>query len=181
MARGPLFCPRQVRPSFSSPLTTLKSLRLDTRSLSCVGQRYCLKRGFQNAHHVQSNRRSGRHRHCGTLAYRVSPCRQWVRRRCRAGRIRRRSNCRQCARTANGVRRSATAGLLRATSTGLRRATRVRRTRLRWTGVLRASVSRSSTLATSNRSSVSRMRARPSSGGRGFSLRSCVPATLNPR
>ena len=49
------------------------------------------------------------------------------------------------------------AGLLRATSAGVRRAC-LRRTGtcLRWTGVLRTSVSRSSTLATSNRSSVLR-------------------------
>ena len=52
------------------------------------------------------------------------------------------------------LRRSAAAGLLRAAATCLRRAACLRRTRLRWAGVLRASVSRSSTLATSNRSSV---------------------------
>jgi hypothetical protein len=175
MARGPLFCPRRVRPPFSSPLTTLKSLRLDTRSLSCVGQRYCLKRGFQNAHHVQSNRRSGSHRYYCTLAFRLSPCRQWLCRRRRARGIRRWSYCRQRARTANGVCRAATASLLRASFTGLRRATSLRRARarLRWTGVLRASVSRSSTLATSNRSSVSQMRNPASFAGAGSLSADC--------
>ena len=81
---------------------------------------------------------------------------------------RRRSYCRQRARTANGVCRTATASLLRTTSAGLRRAACLRRasTRLRWSGVLRASVSRSSTLATSNRLSVSQMR-NPASSARG--------------
>ena len=136
------------------PLRTLKSLRLETRSLS---RRAALlpKEGFQNAHHVQSNRRSGRLRHYCTLACRLSQCRQWLRRRCWASGIRCRSHRRQRPRTANRVRRSATAGLLRATTTRLRGAPSLRRAgaRLCWTRVLRASVSRSSTLATASRSS----------------------------
>ena len=73
----------KISSRFVCLLTTLKSLRLDTHSLSCVGQRYCLKRGFQNAHPVQSNRRSGRHRHYCALAYRLSPCGQRLCRWCR--------------------------------------------------------------------------------------------------
>jgi hypothetical protein len=153
MARGPLFC--SAPPSFL-PLNNSEITPLDNRSLSCVGAALSPEEGFSDAHHVQSNRRSGSNRHGRTRAYRLSPRRQWFCRWCRVAGIWRRSRCRQRARTANGVRRSATAGLLRATATGLRGATSLRRARtcLRWTGILRASVSRSSTLGPPTLSSV---------------------------